>query len=125
MSVPELYTIDSPFSNYQEILKRQTEIAREGIEMLKWRKLYPDSNGASVICLETMSTGGFHDNNSISLKTVTFEAFLESRGAPRFLPHSHRIPKKVATSNGSLHGSMNLELAFRGDCSQRKVAISV
>jgi hypothetical protein len=88
MSVPGLCTVDSPFSNHQEILKRQTEIAREGIEMLKWRKLYPDSNGASVICLETMSTGGFHDDNSISLKTVAFEAFLESRGAPGFLPHS-------------------------------------
>jgi hypothetical protein len=88
MSVPGLCTVDSPFSNHQEILKRQTEIAREGIEMLKWRKLYPDSNGASVICLETMSTGGFHDDNSISLKTVAFEAFLESRGAPGFLPRS-------------------------------------
>lgn len=42
-----------------------------------------------MICLETMSTGGFHNDNSISeLKTVAFEAFLESRDAPKFLPHS-------------------------------------
>jgi hypothetical protein len=89
MSVPGLCTIDSPFSDHQEILERKREIAREGIEMLKRRKLYPDSNGASVVCLETMSTGGFHNDNGISkLKTVAFEAFLESRGAPEFLPHS-------------------------------------
>jgi hypothetical protein len=88
MSVSGLCTVDSPFSNHHEILKRQREIAREGIQMLKRRKLYPDSNGASVICLETMSTGGFHNDNSISkLKTVAFEAFLESRDVPEFLPH--------------------------------------
>ncbi|PQE16184.1 heterokaryon incompatibility het-6 protein [Rutstroemia sp. NJR-2017a BVV2] len=89
MSVSGLCTVDSPFSNKQDYLKRQKEIAREGIEMLKRRKLYPDSEGPSVICLETLSTGGFHNDNGISkLKTAAFEAFLELRGAPIFLPHS-------------------------------------
>jgi hypothetical protein len=68
------------------------------------RKLYPDSNGASVICLETMSTGGFHNDNSISkLKIVAFEAFLQSRGAPEFLPHqeSSEINQLVVQIHGS------------------------
>jgi hypothetical protein len=94
MSVPGLCTVGSPFSNQQDYVERQKEIAREGIEMLKQRKLYPDSKGPSVICLETLSTGDFHNDNGISkLKIAAFEDFLKSRGAPTFVPHSQASDK--------------------------------
>lgn len=89
MPLPGICTDGSPLSNYREVLKRQIDVAREGLEMLKQRNLYPDSGGASAICLETMSTGSFHDGNRIpKFQTGVFDAFLESRGAPKFLPRS-------------------------------------
>lgn len=90
MSMPGLCSVDSPFSDQQAVPKHQYDIISEGIEMLKRRNLYLVSKPASMICHETVTTGGFNNNDNLSeeMKAAAFEAFQESKGAAEFLPQS-------------------------------------
>ena len=90
MSMPGLCSVDSPFSDQQAVLKHQYDIMSEGIEMLRRRNLYPVSKLASTICRETMTTGGFNNDDNLSeeMKAAAFEAFQESKGVTEFLPKS-------------------------------------
>jgi hypothetical protein len=86
MSKPGICSVDSPCLDQQAVLKQQYDIINEGIEMLKRQNLHLGSKPVTMICFETVTTGGFRNIDSLSdeMKAAVLEAFQESKGAADF-----------------------------------------